>query len=320
MRAPFERPFRMRDVGRALRRRRSTRGRRPRRRASRPPGSASSGRDFAAPFAIRMAGRMLGLSLGDVARIDGFYAAFAGAMVYDGNPEPQRLADAARDELDRDPARRDRPQPGPGRRIRHLAGRKRRRGGPDDAEVAAQLRVIMFGAIETIQGSVMNTTCSCSCETPPSSRACAPTPSSARGGRRRGAAADPAGGVHRAVDARRCTIGGVATRRGRVRRRLGDRGQPRPGRLRATRCEFDVRRPNARHALSFSFGEHHCLGAHLARIETAVAVRRLLSALAGPGARGDRRAGRLCVSQAGAARAHLEGVEALTRRGRWWPT
>ena len=46
-----------------------------------------------------MAGRMLGLSLGDVARIDGFYAAFAGAMVYDGNPEPQRLADAARAEL-----------------------------------------------------------------------------------------------------------------------------------------------------------------------------------------------------------------------------
>jgi cytochrome P450 len=42
---------------------------------------------------------------------------------------------------------------------------------------------------------------------------------------------------------------------------------------------FDVRRENARHALSFSFGEHHCLGAHLARIETVTAVGRLLQAL-----------------------------------------
>ena len=42
---------------------------------------------------------MLGLSLDDVARIDGFYEAFAEGMVYDGNPERQRRADAARDEL-----------------------------------------------------------------------------------------------------------------------------------------------------------------------------------------------------------------------------
>ena len=42
---------------------------------------------------------MLGLSLDDVARVQGFYEAFAGAMVYDGDPEPQRRADAARAEL-----------------------------------------------------------------------------------------------------------------------------------------------------------------------------------------------------------------------------
>jgi cytochrome P450 len=42
---------------------------------------------------------------------------------------------------------------------------------------------------------------------------------------------------------------------------------------------FDASRRNARHALSFSFGEHHCLGAHLARIETVTAVGRLLQAL-----------------------------------------
>ena len=42
---------------------------------------------------------MLGLSLDDVARVQEFYEAFAGAMVYDGDPEPQRRADAARAEL-----------------------------------------------------------------------------------------------------------------------------------------------------------------------------------------------------------------------------
>ena len=41
---------------------------------------------------------------------------------------------------------------------------------------------------------------------------------------------------------------------------------------------FDPGRSNARHALSFSFGEHHCLGAHLARLETVTAVGRLLDA------------------------------------------
>jgi cytochrome P450 len=44
---------------------------------------------------------------------------------------------------------------------------------------------------------------------------------------------------------------------------------------------FDVARRNARHALSFSFGEHHCVGAHLARLETVTAVGQLLAALPG---------------------------------------
>jgi len=44
-------------------------------------------------------------------------------------------------------------------------------------------------------------------------------------------------------------------------------------------ARFDAGRANARHALSFSFGEHHCLGAHLARIETVSAVARLIADL-----------------------------------------
>jgi cytochrome P450 len=40
--------------------------------------------------------------------------------------------------------------------------------------------------------------------------------------------------------------------------------------------EFDVRRPNARMHLAFAHGPHFCLGAHLARLETLIAVRAAL--------------------------------------------
>ena len=230
MRAPFERPFRMRESGELF-------GAAVDEaaddlvRALAPAGECELGRDFAAPFAIRMAGRILGLSLGDAARIDGFYTAFADAMSYDGNPEPQRLADAAREELDT---------------ILHAEIARTRAhadasvtsqvandpaAGLDDAGIAAQLRVIMFGAIETIQGSVMNTMLLL-LRNPAVARARARRPGPARGRGRRGAAADPARGLHGAVDAGAGADRRGGARRGRVRRRLGDRRQPRPGRLR----------------------------------------------------------------------------------------
>jgi len=42
---------------------------------------------------------------------------------------------------------------------------------------------------------------------------------------------------------------------------------------------FDIRRVNARLNLAFAQGPHFCLGAHLARTETAIAIRRLVGRL-----------------------------------------
>ncbi|MFE9763084.1 cytochrome P450 [Streptomyces sp. NPDC005808] len=42
---------------------------------------------------------------------------------------------------------------------------------------------------------------------------------------------------------------------------------------------FDVRRENARLQLAFAHGPHHCLAAHLARLETRIALQRLLELL-----------------------------------------
>lgn len=44
---------------------------------------------------------------------------------------------------------------------------------------------------------------------------------------------------------------------------------------------FDLRRPNARQHLAFAHGPHYCLGAHLARLETRIALRSCLDRLDG---------------------------------------
>ncbi len=278
MRAPFERPFRMREAtelfGAAIAETAAALTD-----AIAPAGECELGADFAAPFAIGMAGRMLGLSLGDAARIDAFYDAFAGAMSYDGNPEPQRLADAARAELDA---------------ILHTElGRCRStpdasvtsqvandpRAGLTDPEIAAQLRVIMFGAIETIQGAVMNTMLLLLRN--PDALAAATADSAVLTG-----AVDealrmipPVAFMERWARAP-VEIGGVAIGAGEF---VGVSviAANRDPAVFADPLRFDVTRRNARHALSFSFGEHHCVGAHLARLETVTAVERLLAALPG---------------------------------------
>jgi cytochrome P450 len=103
-----------------------------------------------------MAGRLLGISLEDTRQINEFYSAFAAAMVYDGNPEPQRLADKARADLNQLLHRElDRSRQQRGRSITSVVAESD--AGISDDEIVAQLRVIMFGAIETIQASIMNT-------------------------------------------------------------------------------------------------------------------------------------------------------------------
>jgi cytochrome P450 len=278
MRAPFERPFRMReatelfgtaiaDAAAALTD------------AVAPLGECELGADFAAPYAIRMAGRMLGLSLGDAGRIDAFYDAFSGAMSYDGNPEPQRLADAARADLDAIlHAELERCRTDPDASVTSQVANDPA-AGLADPEIAAQLRVIMFGAIETIQGAVMNTMLLLLRH--PDALATARTDAAALSG-----AVDealrmipPVAFMERWTQAP-VEIGGVAIGAGEF---IGVSviAANRDPAVFADPMRFDPARGNARHALSFSFGEHHCLGAHLARLETVTAVGRLIEALPG---------------------------------------
>jgi cytochrome P450 len=273
-RAPFERPFRMREVeglfAEAVRSELDALLE-----AIAPAGECELGQALAAPFAIRMTGRVLGLSLDDVAKVDRFYDSFANGMVYDGNPERQRRADAARDELNAilesefARCRRDRDAS-----ITSAVVNDEATTLADD-EIASQLRVIMFGGIETIQSGIMNTTLLLLRHPDQLAEL------RADGGLLPNAIEESLRLIPPVSFMERWTpheiqLGGVGIGPGEF---IGVSA------LAANRdpavfddpLTYDMHRENARRHLSFSFGEHFCLGAHLARLELRAAMERLIA-------------------------------------------
>jgi cytochrome P450 len=277
-RLPFDEPFRMRSVRDRFEGRVSARVDRLLDGLA-PLGSCELAVEFAAPFAIGVAGDILGLSLDDVPKIQGLYEAFAGAMTYDGDPEPQRRADAARGAFNEillaELARvRERPDDS----ITSAVVNDPAAELTDDA-IVAQLRVILFGAIETVESMVVNAVLLL-LEHPDQLAA---------------VQAD-AGLIANAVEEGMRLIPPVAfierwtpgpTVLGAVE--LGGGEFVGVSTLAANRdpgvfehpLRFDVRRENARHHLAFSFGVHHCLGFNMARLQGPIAVKAILDRLPG---------------------------------------
>jgi cytochrome P450 len=277
-RAPFDPPFRLRAV--------RDRFEAPvRRRVDvliedlRSAGGCELGHDFAGPFAVGVAGDILGLSLEDVHAVRRFYEAFAGAMVYDGDPEPQRRADAARAELN----------------VILLGEIARVRAEPDgsvtsavanepghdltDDEIAAQLRVILFGAVETVESMVLNAIL-LMLSHPDQLGLVRAEPELL------GNAIDeamrlipPVAFIERWTRSA-TTLAGVHLGRGEF---LGvsTLAANRDPLVFADPLRFDITRDNARHHLGFSHGAHHCLGFNMARMQGSVAVGALLERLPG---------------------------------------
>jgi cytochrome P450 len=276
-REPFDPPFRMRTVREAFEE--------PvRRRVGElldelePRGGCELAEAFAAPFAIGVAGDILGLSLGDVDRIRGFYDAFAGAMVYDGDPEPQRRADAARAELDAIlQAELDRVRRSPDDSITSAVARHP--AGLSDAEVIAQLRVVLFGAIETVEAMV--TTSVSMLLAHPAELALVRADASLLPNAIEEAMrlVTPVAFVERWA-AQDTALGGVELGRGEFVG-VSTLAASRDPAVFEDPDRFDVRRANARRHLSFSFGEHHCLGFNMARMQGPIAVGALFDRLPG---------------------------------------
>ncbi|HEY3051663.1 MAG TPA: cytochrome P450 [Gaiellaceae bacterium] len=277
-RQPFDEPFRMRSVRERFEARVSARVERLLDEME-PRGSCELVVDFAAPFAIGVAGDILGLSLDDVPKIHGFYEAFAGAMTYDGDPEPQRRADAAREAFSQillaEVARvRERPDDSITSAVTNDPATQL-----TDEAIVAQLRVILFGAIETVESMIVNAVL-----------LLLGHPDQLGAVR-----ADP-GLVPNAVEEAMRLIPPVAfierwtagpTTLGNVE--LGGGEFVGVSTFAANRdpevfedpLAFDVRRENARHHLAFSFGVHHCLGFNMARLQGPLAVKAILDRLSG---------------------------------------
>jgi cytochrome P450 len=200
-------------------------------------------------------------------------------MVYDGDPEPQRLADAARAELNAIlHAELARVRATPDASITSAVANTP--GDLDDDEIVAQLRVVLFGAIETIESLVLNTTAMLLGHPDQLALVRAQPdllPNAIEESMR---LVPPVAFIERWTTLPRTELGDVLLDRGEfvgVSSLAASRDPdvfPDPAR-------FDVTRHNARRHLSFSYGEHHCLGFHLARLQGAVAIQALLDRLPG---------------------------------------
>src|SRR5215207_2149953 len=272
-RRPFEEPFRLRPVRERFEA--PVRARVDALVGALPPsGDVDLGTVFAAPFAIGVACDLLGLDTLDPARMRAMYEDFASAMVYDGDPEPQRRADAARETLNA--------------LLRAEIGAARKRGGGSvtavvaldpgrglsDDEIVAQLRVILFGAIETVESELLNTVLLLLEHPEELARVRADgslLPNAIEEAMR---LVPPVSFIER-WSAEALELGGVALGRGEfvgISVPAANRDPetfPEPER-------FDVGRGNARHHLGFSHGAHHCLGFNLARLQGAMALDALL--------------------------------------------
>jgi cytochrome P450 len=143
-------------------------------------------------------------------------------------------------------------------------------------EVAAQLRVVMFGAIETIQASVL-TTLMLLIQHPESMAEVRADPSLLAGAVDEAIRWMPPVAFMERWTQRPVTLAGVE---------IGEREFIGVSVIAANRdpavfgdpLRFDIHRSNSRHGLSFSSGEHHCLGVHLARMQTVIALEEILEA------------------------------------------
>ena len=277
-RAPFDAPFRMRAVRDTFAEPIAARtdallG------ALRPAGECELGAAFAGPFAVEVAADVLGLGLADVGRIMAFYQAFAGAMVYDGDPEPQRLADAARAELNALlHAELARVRAAPDGSITSAVANTP--GDLDDDEIVAQLRVVLFGAIETIESLVVNSM-ALLLQHPDQLALVREQPDLLPNALEESMRlVTPVAFMERWTTMPSTEIGDVTIGRGEFVG-VSSLAASRDPAVFADPARFDVTRHNARRHLSFSYGEHHCLGFHLARLQGAIAVRALLEGLPG---------------------------------------
>jgi cytochrome P450 len=146
-------------------------------------------------------------------------------------------------------------------------------------EIAAQLRVILFGAIETVESMVLNSVLLL-LEHPDQLAVVRAEPELLPNAIEEAMRLIPSVAFIERWTSTPTTLGNVELDRGEFVG-VSTLAAGRDPEVFEDPLRFDVRRENARHHLAFSFGRHHCLGFNMARLQGAIALRGLIDGLPG---------------------------------------
>jgi cytochrome P450 len=217
---------------------------------------------------------VLGLTADDAAAVTAWYDDFARALAnYDDDPTVEKRARSASTALRRR-LLADLASPPPDSLIAHAAGK-----GLDDEELARNLGILLFGGIETMESSILNTLWELFVH-PDQLDAVRAEPELAANAVEEALRFEAPVQILDRWAIRDTELGGVEIGRGDwVSVLVGavnrdPRTFPDPDR-------FDIRRPNADRHISFAYGPHLCIGFNLARLETRIAVEVVLERLPG---------------------------------------
>ncbi|MFE2045980.1 cytochrome P450 [Streptomyces sp. NPDC059477] len=146
-------------------------------------------------------------------------------------------------------------------------------------EVASNAAVLMFGGIETTEAMITNALLHL-LRNPDQLALVRDDPALLDGAVEESLRLEPGAAVVDRYATRDTVLGAATIRRGDLVS-VSLTGANRDPEVFPDPDRFDVRRDNSRLQLAFAIGPHYCLGAHLARLETRVALRRLLARLPG---------------------------------------
>ena len=239
-----------------------------------PAGHAELRRSLAGPLAVSVVARMLGLEGAEAGKVLGWYDRIVDAVteITAGNPAPgsgheafAALRASVEPSLRRDPS------------SSLVAAAASDAGGLTREEVVSNVGVLLFGGIETTEGMIANAVFHLLSNAAELALVRA-DPALVASAVEESLRLEPAAAVVDRYATRDVELGGVAIRRGDLVR-VSLAGANRDPRFFPDPDRFDVRRANARHHVAFAHGPHVCIGMHLARLEAAIAVTRLMERL-----------------------------------------
>jgi cytochrome P450 len=239
-------------------------------------GSADLRREFAGPLAVAVVAEALGLRDVNADKVLSWYAAIVAAVseVTAGGPVTAASADAfgqLRAAVARTIGNTDKQS--------LLAEAARAPEGLREDEVASNAAVLMFGGIDTTEGMIVNAVRHLLVD-PEAVALIRGDADLLQNAIEESIRLEPAAAVVDRYATRDIELGGARIRRGDLVV-VSIAGANRDPAVFTDPDRFDIRRANAGQNLAFAQGPHFCLGAHLARTETAVSVGRLLDRLPG---------------------------------------